>query len=169
MLRPLRYLPATAFALLALAFVGLWVRGYSIADIASGPMGTRQNALSSNRGIIQFVPRGRLCRGCRVPILTILRACEPLVEGWNQWARTVFPLNHPQLLGSYYEFTWLGFGLRSKADRVSLFLPHGFLALSSLATAALLAFKPITRFTVRGLLMTTTLLAAVLGLVVYAV
>jgi hypothetical protein len=32
-----------------------------------------------------------------------------------------------------------------------------------------LAFKPVRRFTVRGLLITTTLLAAVLGLAVYAV
>jgi hypothetical protein len=46
-------------------------------------------------------------------------------------------------------------------------LPYWFLALSSLALAALLAFKPVTRFTVRGLLITTTLVAAVLGAAVY--
>ena len=32
MLRPLRYAPALAFALLALAFVGLWVRSYYFHD-----------------------------------------------------------------------------------------------------------------------------------------
>jgi hypothetical protein len=35
--------------------------------------------------------------------------------------------------------------------------------------AALLAFKPITRLTVRGLLITTTLVSAVRGLAVFAV
>ena len=65
----------------------------------------------------------------------------------------------------------MGFGFNPSTRHSSsdLLAPHWFLVASSLAIAILLAFKPITRFTVRGLLITTTLLAAFLGLAVYAV
>jgi len=46
---------------------------------------------------------------------------------------------------------------------------HLFLAICSLALAAFFAFKRTLRFSVRDLLVTTTVVAAALGLMVYTV
>ncbi len=50
---------------------------------------------------------------------------------------------------------------------IYLYLPHWFVAASSFGLAALFAFKRNWRFTIRTLLIATTLIAAALGLGVY--
>jgi hypothetical protein len=151
MLRHLRYAPAVAFGLLALAFVGLWVRSYTWVDTIIGPVGeARTFSWGSVNGIFATGVSGNI------------RPEEWTMQSYPARPRTVSRWQRGVLFG-------LGFSYPNDSTGVHFQLPYWFLALSSFALAGLLAFKPITRFTVRGLLITTTLLAAVLGLAVYAV
>ena len=152
MLRRLRYLPAVAFALLALAFVALWVRSFTVCETANlNPGGKYAFSATSYRGAV-WVQR-----------FDADRIADEAHWAWASIPADVIYIHAPGngLLGLRL--------FREETGVVKLSLPYWFLAASSLAFAALLAFKPITRFTVRGLLITTTLLAAVLGLAVYAV
>jgi hypothetical protein len=151
MVRYARYAPAVAFALLAIAFVGLWARSYRRVDILIGPLGeTRGFAMGSVNGVI-------------APGVSSIRRPE-------EWSMRSYP-SRPRTVSRWQRGVLFGLGFSFANDSTGLHfqLPYWFLALSSLALAALLAFKPITRFTVRGLLITTTLLAAILGLAAYAV
>jgi hypothetical protein len=66
--------------------------------------------------------------------------------------------------GGLYGFAW------ELADwHLAVTLPHYFLAASSLGLAALFAFKRTWRYSLRTVLVATTLLAGLLGLAVYAV
>jgi hypothetical protein len=147
MLRRLRYAPAVVFALLALAFVSLWVRSYTYMDGVGGPLGERFYGVATARGLLR-----------------LYLSHASLESNWGGWH---WEAHHAISLAD--DTRW-GFGYVSSVNGKvkSLYCPLLFLAASSLALAVLLAFKPITRFTVRGLLIATTLLAAVLGAVVYA-
>ena len=148
--RPLRYAPAAFFALLALAFVGLWVRSYYWRDSISGPLWGVRYECASHRGSTYF-------------------ATHPTFDlGHSPVDWKLMSMRGVLFSGSTPRGGYLGFSVISRQAYRAMTLPHWFLAASSLALAALLAFKPITRFTVRGLLIATTLLAAVLGLAVYA-
>jgi hypothetical protein len=151
MLRRPRYLPAVAFALLALAFVGLWVRSYDYLESMRMPLGRRTLAGTSYDGVIGTV-----------------WGEEPPSPDLHKWsfeslhASSFSPRPRRSQVGP------LGFTALHGPNKFGVMFPHWFLAAASLSFAALLAFKPITRFTARGLLITTTLFAAVLGLAVYA-
>jgi hypothetical protein len=155
MLRYARYAAAVLFALLAMGFVALWMRSRDTADLLICPVrGQHSIGLSSDEGVI--------CAG-------VSHAHPPDQTEW--WA-----INYTDGDEDGGGFRWkrgvigaFGFEIANYAQVSAISLPHWFLALSSFAVAGLLAFKPITRFTVRGLLITTTLLAAMLGLAVYAV
>jgi hypothetical protein len=158
MRRRLRFAPAIAFAMLALAFLVLWVRSYTYSDGVAGPIDKYHTAgFDSCYGLI----KGNLSKwpqGSR-PFdrwFFASRAAAIDRDGTEEW-RKFTPLD----LGLYLD--------TRPNDGFGFSLPHWFLVISSFALAALLAFKPITRFTVRGLLIATTLLAAALGLAVYAV
>jgi hypothetical protein len=152
MLRRLRYAPAVVFALLALAFVGLWVRSYRYLD-AVNPF-YRAVELRSTRGHVGIAV-------WQYPWLQ--ERTDFIWLTYNQMPTDpIEPLPRP------YKGA-CGFAVARNGAAVGLSLPYWFLALTSLALSALLAFKPITRFTVRGLLIATTLIAAVLGAVVYAI
>jgi hypothetical protein len=152
MRRRLRYLPAAFFAMLALALVGLWVRSFTDCETANfNPGGKYAFSATSYRGAV-WVQR-----------FDADRIADDALWAWASIPADVIYIHAPGkgLLGIRL--------FREETGVVKLSLPYWFLALSSLALAALLAFKPISRFTVRGLLITTTLLAAVLGLAVCAV
>jgi hypothetical protein len=151
MLRHLRFVPAVAFALLAVAFVGLWVRSYQACDcIRYIPSRDSAAITTSYKGMVW------------------LMAFEAVpLTGELGWSLSSDPATDD--LAGVSATGGLGFSTHRsrRVGRVSI--PYWFLTLLSLGLAALFAFKPITRFTVRGLLLTTTLLAAVLGAVVYAI
>jgi hypothetical protein len=152
----LRYAPAIVFALLALAFVGLWVRSYYVIDTAYGRVGeSRQIGWGFSRGLvtIRYADLGRPIRK---------------FQGWHFNSRPVEPDAIAD--NGWSEQTYVGFGrVNGVLGVVNYYFPFWLPTLIAASLAAVFAFKPITRFTVRGLLVTTTLLAAVLGLVVYAV
>jgi hypothetical protein len=151
MMRHLRYAPAVAFALLALGFVGLWVRSYTYSDASEGPIAKWQGGYHVTRGEI-ILAWGRPDAYTRV-------------TEWKTYSFHVSRDRRPM------KPTFLGFAFERHETLAwkYVYVPHWFLAALSFGLAALLAYKPVTRFTVRGLLVATTLLAAMLGLAVYAV
>ena len=147
-MRYLRTMTAACFALLALSLICLWLRSYYHHDALRAPGVFANVGVASNRGVLVF--------GCLSYALT---------EPWG-WSFHVYPLSVTP--NGFAEETFAGFGFVNKRQIRYLFLPHWFLAASSIGLAALLAYKPL-RFSIRGLLIATMLLAAVLGLTVYTV
>jgi hypothetical protein len=148
MLRYPRYIPAVGFALLTLAFVGLWLRSYTWDDILLGTVGSNLGLqVESWDGVLTLMTY-------RKPDWAGWKLTGGLsdVEGWSVWQEP-----------------YLGFDYEGGGSGFVLAIPFWFIVPLLLALATFLAYKPITRFTVRGLLITTTLLAAVLGLAVFAV
>ena len=137
MLRYARYAAAVVFALLAVGFVALWVRSYSHFDQAYGPIGSLPVCLSSDSGAV------------------MLDSSDEVFDDWTVITFEPIGWPYPNLLG----FTVLeGYALR---------VPYWFLSASSLGLAALFAFKRTWRFSLRTILVATTLLAAILGLAVW--
>jgi hypothetical protein len=148
MLRYLRFAAAIAFALLAVAFVALWVRSYYRFNDVSGRLGGRLYGMATLGGAMRLYLADPSLR--------------PQQQEWRWASHEVVRLGPNMRRDLRFPTEWSG-------RMQGLQLPFWFLALSSLALATLIAFKPITSFTVRGLLIATTLFAAVLGLAVYAV
>jgi hypothetical protein len=150
-LRHLRFAAALFLTLLALALVALGFRSYAYHDAIAPQTFGHDIGIGSNRGVVVLVWSGFT------------------TEVFGRWTLRTYPLSLTP--NGWADRTFAGFGVQTLNNGwgVYLFLPHWFLATSSLAVAALFAFKTSCRFTIRGLLITTTLLAAVLGLVVYPV
>jgi hypothetical protein len=143
--RHARYAAAALFALLAAIFVALWVRSFEHLD--------RWNAsLGDERGIYLASYHGVIGCGCRER--KHYESNKWLERG--VWRRGLTGLR-TGLLAFHVE--------RGHAHRGVTF-PHWFLAASCLGIAALLAFKRTWRFSLRTILVATTVLAALLGLVV---
>jgi hypothetical protein len=147
MMRYFRYAAAAFFALLAIGFAALWVRSYYRADAIYGYFGPDSSVeLRSHRGVA----------GC---IIEFDSADNAATNRWWLQSRAVDP---EPLSGS-------GFSLSLDPWPTWVTVPHWFLALSSLGLAALFAFKRIWRYSLRTILVATTLLAGLLGLAVYVV
>jgi hypothetical protein len=146
MRRHLRFAPTVAFALLALAFVGLWMRSYWSHDVVTGPVGGSDLCLASDRGVV----------------LVGVLAYDPGL-GWE--------LRHYPAIGVQNYTCPLGLKVLRQGGwgPSGLLFSHWFLAASSLSLAALFAFKRTWHYSLRTILVATTLLAAILGLAVYVV
>jgi hypothetical protein len=166
MMQYARYTAATLFASLAMAFIALWVRSYWYYDVLVADSGEIHIAIDAHQGSTVCYVAAR-----NMPTTWPTFAHSPSLSysppqpdgGWAGFSYQIWP-SYPTsdpANGLPMHASWTRYAC-------GLLVPHWFLALSSLALAALLAFKPITRFTIRRLLITTTLLAAVLGLAVYA-
>jgi hypothetical protein len=154
MLRYLRYVAAVGFALLALALIGLWVRSYYSWDIVHGALpGGYSLKCTSNHGMLSI----ERCEGSATPTGHF---------GWS--LLTTEPMRREPLPGAPLSHR-LGFSYFSFEDGWSVAVPHWFLAASSLGLAALFAFKRTWRYSLRTILVATTLLGGLLGLAVYAV
>jgi hypothetical protein len=149
MTRYLQIAAAVTFALLAWAFIGLWVRSYYLGDTAEGLIANWRTGFHSTRGVVIF----GVVNGDKYPLP-------------DDWSVNSFPIAQDL---RWKKRTTLGFAIdRHVSDGWwYLYLPHWFLAASSFTLAALFAFKRTWRFTTRGLLIATTLLAVALGLGVY--
>jgi hypothetical protein len=146
MMRYARSALAIVFAMLGVAFVALWVRSYWSHDEITGPVGDSDLCLSSDRGVL---------------LLGILP--YDLRLGWE--------LRHYAADGIRNYSCGLGvrFLRQGGWGPSGILFAHWFLALSSLSLAALLAFKRTWRFSLRSVLVATTILAGLLGLAVYLV
>jgi hypothetical protein len=97
-----------------------------------------------------------------------VRKHEASVPEAKEWNVRSYALAGPPPIESWSYETYLGFGIaRHVFGDVELFLPHWFLMLVSAWLATVFAFKRTWRFTIRTLLIATTLIAAALGLGVY--
>jgi hypothetical protein len=144
MARYLRIAAAVTFALLACAVIGLWVRSYWRLQILETQSGLHAAQISSVEGHVAIA---RLGPGTRIgqPYLSVVAGDSA------DWRREGV----------------LGFANYEDGSITALILPHWFLAASSLALAVLFACKRTWRFTIRTLLIATTLIAGALGLGVY--
>lgn len=152
MTRYLRIAAAVTFALLACALIGLWVRSYYRVDIVTAPLG-------GTYGIYLSTGRGRAL--CEVRHLQVLSS-----EKWSHWS-------HPAISNAKAS-RWqngilcgLGFEVEIVTGSYYVMMPYWFLTLPTVALAALFTFKRTWRFTIRALLIATTLIAGALGLGVY--
>jgi hypothetical protein len=148
MLRYVRYAAALVFALLAVGFVALWVRSYWWSDKLGGSLGSCYMVLMTNQGIVSF---DWSCEMLSMPELHF----------------ESFPFDPRQT--DWRDETFAGFGHSRLGTFRGLYFPLWFLAATSLGLAALFAFKRAWRYSLRAILVATTLLAAILGLAVYAV
>jgi phosphotransferase system glucose/maltose/N-acetylglucosamine-specific IIC component len=147
MARYLRIAAAVVFALLALALVALWVRSHYWYDDIIYYARRREVEITSARGVL-------VCVTFPMPLRETLGA---------HW--TSSPMNPWLALDRRRGF---GFGLSIQPAFQAMKVPHWLLAASSLALAVLFAFKKSWRFTTRGLLIATTVVAGLLGLIAYS-
>jgi hypothetical protein len=151
MTRYLRIAVAVCFVLLAVALIALWVRSYGNFDSVSGPVGLDCYAgFYSSLGVVNFS-------------LVCSDDPPPDANNWNVQHAKI----QSRLAGSRLRRGWIGLQVRFDKGDLNFALPYWFLTTLSTALAALFAFKRTWRFTVRGLLIATTLLAVALGLGVY--
>ena len=149
MLRDVRYAAAILFVLLAVGFVALWARSYQWSDNVTWHAFGNYLSVSSARGVLQCVTYPE-------------EAPQPNELNWSS-----LPMN--RWLARDRQRVPFKFILHELPYFQAMRLPHWFLAASSLALGALLAFKLPRRFSLRTILVATTLLAALLGLAVWAV
>jgi hypothetical protein len=158
MLRYLRIAAAVFFALLAIGFVALWVRSYTHKEHLMG-MVTEERfiAFHTHWGYLEFsthvegspktaseLPFKLYSKRVPHPIITYVHPDMPL-------------LRRLQFIYASDERSGFAFGA-----------PYWFYTLIAGLAAVLLGIKLRWRFTVRGLLIATTLIAATLGLVAYS-
>lgn len=147
MARYLRLAAAVAFALLTCALLGLWVRSYWRSDSVVGPIGSaRYVGVGPREGSLYFS-------------FAALDEVVPRLETWHVRSVTMPTTD-------VWEKTYMGFAIRRGPALYMLGLSFWLLAPSSLGLAALFAFKR-WRFSLRTLLIATTAMAAILGLVFY--
>jgi hypothetical protein len=134
------------FALLAMGFVALWARSYYRWDMVVGD----DFRIASLSGVTGLGFYGQDAAGPHAPY----------------WIAS--PAGDDQASG-FWRSPLLRFEYRHYEVETTLYVPHWFLAASSLGLAALFAFKRTWRYSLRTILVATTLLAGLLGLAVYAV
>jgi hypothetical protein len=149
MMRFARYAAATMFALLVLGFVVLWVRSLESLEMVTGSLPGVNFTIASHRNFMA------------VTIFHFVAAGQE-----SEWYTGSMRLPRKE---SIIATNLLGFSAAYDSGHTVIAFPHWFVAASSLGLAALFAFKRTWRYSVRTILVATTLLAALLGLVVYAV
>jgi hypothetical protein len=142
---------AVVFALLAWVFIGLRVRSYSWSEGVTGPISDHYYA-----GV----------EHCCGLVICDLSRWDKLPR--EEWMHPIHPAEADKSSIDYWRSDTafgLGFLFRVRpGNGFGISCPHWFLAASSFALAAVFHFKRNWRFTVRGLLIATTLLAIALGL-----
>jgi hypothetical protein len=149
MLRYVRITAAVGFALLALALIGLWVRSYYQLDVVEVSLANNQRlTVMSSKGAV-ICDWAQLVNDSRRR-LTICSMPATSKNSSPFWAHGV--------LGFDYE-AWPHISL--------LTIPNWFLVLVSGAAATTFALKRRWQFSLRALLILTTLLAGSCWFVVY--
>jgi hypothetical protein len=163
MVRYGRYAVAALFALLAVALVALWVRSYWWMDYrmreVRGPFGVQ---VHSQQGQLRFfiIKYKPLPVNINAPEAfdDLFLETFALPEGPHR-----IPAQWPARREVLWEFQWTHY-----PDGERFVLPHWFPAVSSLGLAAIFAFKRTWRYSLRAIIVATTLTAGLLGLAVYA-
>jgi hypothetical protein len=150
--RFLRIVVSIVFVMLCAALVLLWVRCYWLIDMFWGPTATSGQ-------VVVVSMQGQLFVGTNVgggPAWS--RQSGKLYSKWRSIWRTLFPRRDV-----------FGFALVVDSNNVGIAVPHWFAALVT-ATLAWLPWAPWSkRFSLRTLLVATTLIAVVLGMAIYGI
>jgi hypothetical protein len=159
MMRYARYAAAVLFTSQTVGFVALWVRSYTWGEEVCFRKAAQWPALAV------FSGDGRVGLTVHSPDAVGISGLHYIgPHRRHAGARSVWSsidLAIPNLM----EF---GAGW-TNGSHFLMMLPYWFLAASSLGLAALFAFKPTWHYSLRTILVATTLLAGLLGLAVYAV
>jgi hypothetical protein len=158
MLRYARYATAAFFALLAVSFVVLWVRSYYRQDVLQSPhSGDHHFAAVSNWSVTSWI---------------VLYHYPNALPRTSWTIESTMPSPDSNIRNLFTPFASVlsqaGFVFSRGSLSTTLTLPHWFLAASSLGLAALFAFKRTWRYSLRTIIVATTLLAGLLGLAVWA-
>ena len=152
--RKLRIAWSVACGFACVLLIVLWVRSYSSWEQLHGPVpGVGGIVINSVKGLMSF--------GAGTFV------------GVDSWSIENVPASEPgrRMLLRYslgYD-PRIGFGIAISANRTVAFAPHWFLVLMSAIAAVCLWIRWPKRFSLRTLLIVTTLVGAVLGLIVWAV
>jgi hypothetical protein len=152
MTRYLRIAASGFFVLLAVALIGLWIWSHFYRAYVIGPVGRNFQASAEHACGIATIDFGEVPNrrsdwdwGCM--------ESEMMADDTDQWRRQ----------------TWLGLGFSlGVGNGFTQRLPYWCLVVCSLGVATLLMFAPL-RFSLRTLLIVTTVLSVVIGLIAYAV
>jgi hypothetical protein len=148
MLRYARYAAAAFFALLAVAFVGSWWRSHYWYDTITCDALSNHFEITSARGVLLCVTYPE-----PLPGRLGLTWTSSLMNEWLALDR---------------QAGLCGVLLSIQQTYQAMAVAHWFLTASSLALAALFAFKRTWRYSLRTILVATTILAGLLGLAVWA-
>jgi hypothetical protein len=160
MARKLLIAVSVFFGVLTIVLCVLWLRSYHWRDRLSVPFAaTRMSRIDSDHGKFEFETYGPGMGEDYFALTAISHAA--ISAAWKRdlpnWPE---PKEGPQ-------WRWEV----SRAGRFFVHVPHWFTVLVSMATALLLALTSLPRsssFSLRTLLIATTLVAAVLGLIMWA-
>jgi hypothetical protein len=147
--RKLRIALSVFFGVVALSLTALWVRSYWVLDDIVRTTPTVQQTVCSNKGVLHLVASDPSGGYSLQP--------KPGTVTWNRYSR------QPSDLRSGFYWTW---SPKLKAIQS----PYWFVILITAAAAAV-PWLPwwSNRFSLRTLLIATTLVAIVLGLTIYAI
>jgi len=152
MTRYLRFAAAGFFLVLAIALLALWVRSFYYQDrLFLTVRGTHFVVLDSRRNVASFV---------------VEEAPDQLTDELSEWSLVTTPTLFKPMDKGWPRgvIAGLGFSLNFEPGIFWLEAPHWFIAMASATAAAIFAFKRTWRFSIRTLLIATTLVAAALGL-----
>jgi hypothetical protein len=144
MTRYLRSAAAVLLALLTVALLALWVRSYHVRDL-----------IYASHGHVVLFKGTCTCWIYNEPwpgdeLLPSWTSQPEVAKGDSPWGRG-----------------FLGFRLVKDAVDTELMIPYWFLVAATVSAASLFNLKRSWRFTTRGLLIGTTVVAGMLGLGVY--
>jgi hypothetical protein len=151
--RKLRIAWAVMWGAAAVLLIALWVRSYWRVEHILWNSKTKAFGVSIYPGQVSVE---RTNGGVLMPL---------------GWSRVIFPISGNDSTSDDEPRTILGFGWQTDEDSIAAYIPFWFLALTCTAFTwfAIAPPPPIKRFSLRTLLIATTLVAIALGLIVWAV
>jgi hypothetical protein len=152
LIRGLRIAWSVWWGILCVLFVVLWVRTYCRIDLFWGPVTTRGQ-------IVVVSMRGRVFAGENYGGRSTQWSTQSgnLYAKWRSASTTIFPARDA-----------LGFALVADPNSLGMVVPYWFAVLVAAIFAKIPWAHWSKRFSVRTLLIATTLIAVVLGLVVWS-
>ena len=148
--RKLRIAWSVAWGLVAVLLVTSWIRSYEFNDVLQGSFGRGSGfAITSLEGRINLTTMA-------VPGSLPWNVSSQPLEDWPRFQIPLWPPGRQ-------------FGIERHADHTHIGARHWFFVAFSMALVATPWLRFLKRFSLRTLLVVTTLVAVVLGAIVYAI
>jgi hypothetical protein len=151
--RKLRIAWSVAWGIVAVLFVAMWVRSYWRSDLVGLSTSKLTYFVSEERGEFQI---GKALNPYAFPI------------AWHIEFNKIVDYRIPPLSEQPDYYGFLGFGFSQRPPHfIYIAFPHAFLVVLALATALAPWLRLLHRFSLRTLLVAVTIVAVVLGLIVW--